>query len=58
MKKPRPARSRASDEENKKDVERLIRLCIELDAEMDGVRVPATAAAVLNGIRSVLQKYA
>jgi hypothetical protein len=33
---------------------RLLSLCRELDAEMDGVRVPASAAAILNGIRSVL----
>jgi hypothetical protein len=44
-------------DENKKDVERLIRLCIELDVEMDGVRVPATAAAILNAIRSILDKH-
>ena len=44
-------------EENRKDVERLIRLCIELDMEMDGVRVPASAAAILNAIRGILNKY-
>lgn len=36
--------------------ERLIILFRELDMEMDGVRVPASAAAVLNGIRAVLNE--
>ena len=36
--------------------ERLHRLCIELDVEMDGVTIPASAAAILNAIRDVLQK--
>jgi len=52
------AKKRNSDaEENKKDVEQLIRLCVELDMEMDGVAVPATAAAILNGIRRILNKH-
>ena len=34
--------------------ERLFILCRELDMEMDGVRVPATAAAILNAIRSII----
>lgn len=44
-------------DENRKDVERLIRLCVELDMEMDGVRVPAAAAAILNAIRGILSKH-
>lgn len=36
--------------------QRLESLCRELDMEMDGVRVPQTAAAILNGIRSVLSE--
>lgn len=35
--------------------EKLEGLCRELDVEMDGVSpIPATAAAILNGIRRVL----
>jgi hypothetical protein len=34
--------------------ERLFRLCTELAVEMDGVRVPATAAAILNAIRAIV----
>lgn len=34
--------------------ERLFRLCVELDIEMDGVRVPASAAAILNAIRGIV----
>jgi hypothetical protein len=33
---------------------RLVELCRELDAEMDGVKVPASAAAILNTIRAAL----
>jgi len=33
---------------------RLVELCRELDAEMDGVQLPATAAAILNTIRAAL----
>ncbi len=34
----------------------LVRLCRELDMELDGVRLPATAAAIANGIRSTLER--
>jgi hypothetical protein len=44
-------------DKNKSDVARLIRLCVELDMEMDGVRVPASAAAILNAIRSILNEH-
>ena len=33
-------------------LERLFRLCVELDIQMDGGAVPASAAAILNAIRS------
>lgn len=33
---------------------RLVELCRELDVELDGVKVPETAAAILNTIRAVL----
>ena len=33
---------------------KLVRLCRELDAELDGVKIPASAAAVANGIRTLL----
>lgn len=36
---------------------RLRALCQELDIEMDGVAVPASAAAILNAIRSVVAEY-
>lgn len=37
--------------------ERLFGLCQELDVEMDGVSpIPATAAAILNGIRSIVNE--
>lgn len=36
--------------------QKLVGLCRELDAEMDGVRVPWTAAAILGGIRAVLNE--
>lgn len=37
--------------------ERLVYLCRELDIEMDGVSpIPETAAAILNGIRRVLNE--
>ena len=36
--------------------ERLFALCRELDIEMDGVRCPASAAAILIAIRSVIRK--
>ena len=35
-------------------LERLRSLAAELDTELDGVTLPASAAAVANGIRSVL----
>jgi len=34
--------------------EKFEALCRELDTELDGVRIPATAAAIVNGIRRVL----
>ena len=34
--------------------EKLVRLCSELDTEMDGVVCPASAAAILNAIRFTL----
>ena len=33
---------------------RLIRLCRELGMELDGVAIPATASAIVNGMRTVL----
>jgi len=33
---------------------RLLRLCRELDMEMDGVACPASAAAILNAIRGIV----
>jgi len=57
MKKAKRKWTKEEAEENKKDVSRLIRLCVELDMEMDGVRVPASAAAILNAIRGILSKY-
>jgi len=40
-----------------RDVTRgLVRLCRELDAELDGVRLPATAAAITCGIRTLLNR--
>lgn len=56
--KTKKTKMKLSDaEENKQDVARLIRLCVELDMEMDGVRVPASAAAILNAIRGILDKH-
>jgi hypothetical protein len=38
--------------------QRLVYLCRELDVEMDGVSpIPQTAAAILMGIRRVLNDY-
>jgi len=37
-----------------KKYEKIVRLCRELDAEMDGVSCPASAAAILNAIRFTL----
>ena len=34
----------------------LYALCKELDVEMDGVKCPATAAAILNAIRSKIKE--
>ena len=34
---------------------KLVTLCRELDVEMDGVKVPASAAAILNAIRECLE---
>jgi len=49
-KKKSPVRKRSPKD-------RLVGLCRELDVEMDGVApIPATAAAILNGIRSVLNE--
>jgi hypothetical protein len=38
------------------ELERLRSLCIELDQELDGVRLPRSAAAVANGLRAMLEK--
>ena len=35
---------------------RLIRMFRELDAELDGVRIPASAAAVANAIRRIIEE--
>ncbi len=35
---------------------RLISLCRELYDELDGVRIPKSAAAVCNGIRAVIEE--
>lgn len=37
-----------------KQLLRLLNLCHELDAEMDGVACPASAAAILNAIRKII----
>lgn len=34
----------------------LLRMCYELDIEMDGVRCPASAAAILNGLRAKINE--
>ena len=34
---------------------RLMHLCNELDMEMDGVRCPASASAILNAIRAIVE---
>ena len=39
-----------------KIVGRLVDLTSELSDELDGVKVPASAAAILNAIRSVLNE--
>lgn len=36
--------------------DRLMILCKELDIEMDGVKCPRTAAAILNGIREIVTR--
>ena len=48
------ARTNPTQAKESKDATHLVRLCLELDREMDGVKVPAAAAAILNGIRSWL----
>lgn len=35
---------------------KLYGLCHELDIELDGVKVPASAAAILNSIRETLKE--
>ena len=40
-----------------KERERFLNLCTELDVEMDGVRCPASAAAILNALRGIVTKY-
>lgn len=40
-----------------KERERFLILCTELDMEMDGVRCPASAAAILNALRSIVTEY-
>ena len=37
-------------------LESLLVLCGELNDESDGVKVPRSMAAVLNGIRAILEK--
>lgn len=36
--------------------DRLWKLCSELDEELDGVRMPASAAAIMNAIRNLLKE--
>jgi hypothetical protein len=36
---------------------RLLRLCAELDMEMDGVKCPRTAAAILAALRGIVSEY-
>ena len=36
-------------------LEQLLRLARELDIEMDGVRCPRSAAAILNGHREIIR---
>lgn len=36
-------------------LEQLLRLARELDIEMDGVRCPGSAAAILNGNREIIR---
>ena len=33
----------------------LVRLCRELDTELDGVKLPRTAAGIMNAIRACLE---
>jgi hypothetical protein len=35
-------------------IDKLVALCTELDEELDGVKLPSSAAAIMNSIRSVL----
>lgn len=37
--------------------EKLLRLVTELDAEMDGVNCPWSAAAILNALRQIVTQY-
>ena len=34
----------------------LVELCRELDEELDGVKIPASAAAIVNAIRSIVEE--
>ena len=36
--------------------ETLLTLCTELDRELDGVRIPKSAAEIVNAIRSLLKE--
>lgn len=40
--------------ENTKGMDSLVKLVKELDAELDGVRLPATANAIINSIRRLI----
>jgi len=40
-----------------KERETLLKLCAELDAEMDGVSYPATAAAIMGALRNIVNEY-
>lgn len=43
--------------ESTKGMDGLIKLAKELDAELDGVRLPATACAIINGIRRLIDSF-
>lgn len=40
-----------------KERETLLTLCTELDAEMDGVSYPATAAAIMGALRIIVNEH-
>ena len=49
------ARHERRQKDQQVSINKLVALCIELDSELDGVKLPASAAAAMNGIRSVLE---